>query len=361
VQKIKFRFNATHVDAFNPPGKLDLIFLDLTNQCNLRCRYCFNLHNLDQPPTHLDLALLDRALRSRAAAGAKNWFLSGGEPLCYPHLDEALRLFQEHGHRPKIATNGILLKPPVVDAWVARGVRSVQFSFDTLRPSAMSAINAGSPKNHRDLLENLAYAVASPLRVVASSVLTRANAAEIEEMMRTSYEMGIDSYTLYPAVPARRNGGGLVLPLEEQLAVFDRIFGFYSGLCSTRLIDLSIPCFERSDVHAAWKDKLDIRLHSCGAGVFNLKIASDGRVSTCICQDAPEFVVGDLRTNTLDEIWSSPAIEEFRSLSRRIPECSGCPQREPCRGGCRNEAFVFGSRGLLSPDPHCEHFAATKP
>ena len=234
MQKIKFRFNAKHVDSFNTPGKLNLVFLDLTNQCNLRCRYCFNLHNLGLPPTHLDPALLARALDSRVAAGARNWFLSGGEPLCYPHLDEALRLFGKHGHRPKIATNGILLTPAVVDAWVAAGVQSVQFSFDTLQPAAMGAINAGSPKNHRAILENLAYAVSSPLRVVASSVLTRLNAPEIPAMMRASREMGIDSYTLYPAVPARR-------------------------------------------------------------------------------------------------------------------------------GGRRNEAFVFGERGILSPDPHCVHFAATRP
>lgn len=360
MQKIKFRFNATHVDSFNASGKLNLVFLDLTNQCNLRCRYCFNLHNLSQPPTHLDLALLGRALDSRVAAGARNWFLSGGEPLCYPFLDEALRLLQERGHRPKIATNGILLTPPVVDAWVARGVQSVQFSFDTLQPSAMGSINAGSPKNHRDILENLAYAVASPLRVVASSVLTRASAPEIPAIMRACHDLGLDSYTLYPAVPARRAGDDLVLPPAEQLALIDSLFGFYRDLCPARLIDLSLPCFARSSAYAAWKDDLTIRLHPCGAGQFNLKIASDGRVSTCICQDAPEFIVGDLRTATLDEIWSSDAIEEFRALSRRIPECGGCPQREKCRGGCRNEAFVFGARGILSPDPHCEYFTALR-
>jgi pyrroloquinoline quinone biosynthesis protein E len=360
MQKIKFRFNAAHVDSFNTPGKLNLVFLDLTNQCNLRCRYCFNLHTLGLPPSHLDLALLERVLDSRVAAGAKNWFLSGGEPLCYPFLDEALRLFQERGHRPKIATNGVLVTPRVVDAWVARGVQSVQFSFDSLQPSTTGAIDAGSPKNRRDLLENLVYAVASPLRVVASSVLTRANAPEVAALLRASHELGIDSYTLYPAVPSRRAGGDLVLPLEEQLAFVDRLFGLYRDLCPTRLIDLSIPCFERSEVYAAWKDELAIRLHPCGAGQFNLKITSDGRVSTCICQDAPAFIVGDLRTASLDEIWSSGAVEEFRSLSRRIPECGGCPERERCRGGCRNEAFVFGGRGILSPDPHCEHLAVPR-
>jgi molybdenum cofactor biosynthesis enzyme MoaA len=116
----------------------------------------------------------------------------------------------------------------------AAGVQPVQLSFDTLQPATMGAINAGSPKNHRAILENLANAVSSPLRVVASSVLTRLNAPEIPAMMRAGHEMGIDTYTRYPAVPARR-------------------------------------------------------------------------------------------------------------------------------GGRRNEAFVFGERGILSPDPHCVHFAATRP
>jgi radical SAM protein with 4Fe4S-binding SPASM domain len=174
--------------------------------------------------------------------------------------------------------------------------------------------------------------------------------------MRLCYDFGFDSYTLYPNVPAKKTNWDLVLPLDNQLELFDHLFAVYRDLCPTRLIDLSIPCFQFSDTYARWNKLLNIRLHPCGAGQFNLKITSEGRVSACICQDAAEFIVGDLRESTIDEIWNSREIEEFRSLYKSLPECQACQIQSMCRGGCRNEAYVAGSQGILSPDPHCEYF-----
>jgi radical SAM protein with 4Fe4S-binding SPASM domain len=356
MQKIKFRFNHKHLDSYNTPGVLNLMFLDLTNQCNLRCRYCFNRRKLNLRPSHLGIELLNKALRSPISKNVKNWFLSGGEPLCYPDLFEALALFQEFGHRPKIATNGILLKPDIVDQWVSLGVQSVQVSLDSLRPAVFHELNKGSEENLRAIIENLTYAIRSPLRVVVSSVLTKVNGHDIQEIMRFCYKLGIDSYTLYPNVPAAKINTDLLLPLSDQIEVFDRLLGEYAAMCPVRLVDMSIPCVQNSELYSRWNTKLDLRLHPCGAGQFNLKITNEGRVSACICQDAPEFVVGDLHDRDIDEIWVSPEIEKFRSLYKDIPACRACSIQSQCRGGCRNEAFVFGSQGILSSDPHCDYF-----
>jgi molybdenum cofactor biosynthesis enzyme MoaA len=52
--KMKFRFSGNHKDSFNPVGILSGIFIDLTNRCNFKCRYCFNTdtvyaNNIDLP------------------------------------------------------------------------------------------------------------------------------------------------------------------------------------------------------------------------------------------------------------------------------------------------------------------------
>lgn len=356
MQKIKFRFSESHVDAFNTPGVLNLMFLDLTNQCNLRCLYCFNHHKLDLSPAHIEMELLEKALDAKVTKEVKNWFLSGGEPLCYPYLDEALELFQRYGHRPKIATNGIGLNPNIVNKWISLGVQSVQFSIDTLNPSLFASLNRGTSKNHRNIQENLRYAVRSPLRVVVSSVLTKANVEEVVDIMRYVYDLGCDSYTIYPNVPAEKRKLDIVLPVAKIPEVVDELMAGYDSICPSRIIDMSIPCFQFTDVYSKWKGRMNIRLHACGAGQYNLKITSEGKVSTCICQDAREFIVGDLHIQDIDEIWNSAKIQKFRSVYMNIPECRVCAYRSSCRGGCRNEAFVFGQEGVLSPDLHCEIF-----
>ena len=48
-----------------------------------------------------------------------------------------------HGIGPKIATNGTYLTPELIDSWVGSGVRSVQFSLDTLRSDRHAYLNGG--------------------------------------------------------------------------------------------------------------------------------------------------------------------------------------------------------------------------
>lgn len=356
MQKIKFRFKGDHVDSFAKLGELRAVFLDLTNRCNLSCKYCFNYRALQLPSADLDLDLIKKALRSKLAESVKDWFLSGGEPVLYEHLSGALKLFRAQGIGPKIATNGTKLTPEIVDAWLGYGVRSVQFSLDTLKPDRHAYLNGGRRQDGEAILRNLEHAVRSPLRVVVSSVLTEVNKKEIQEIMAFCFESGVDSYTLYPNVPSEGLNKELIVPFPELLGLTDELFSAYSSLCPTKVIDITIPRFSDSSAYAKWKDILAIRLHTCAAAQFALKITSDGRVSACICQDSDPFIIGDLHKQSLDDIWVSEKALEFRSLYKKIPECSLCSQNSVCRGGCRNNASLFGSRGIYSLDPYCQFF-----
>lgn len=356
MQKIKFRFKGDHVDSFAQLGTLRAVFVDLTNRCNLRCKYCFNYRSLQAPPSDLDLDLIGKALRSKLAESVKDWFLSGGEPALYDHLPEALDLFRGHGVGPKIATNGTVLSPETIDMWAGLGVRSLQFSLDTLDPEVHADLNGGGRRDHETLLRNLEYAVQSPLRVVVSSVLTRPNRNEIKDIMAFCYESGVDSYTLYPNVPSERRHQKLIVSFPELLELTDELFSTYNALSPAKVLDVTIPCFAKSSAYAKWKDRLALRLHYCAAAQYALKITSAGRVSACICQDSEPFIIGDLRREGLDDIWISEKARAFRSLYREIPECRDCPESEVCRGGCRNNASLFGSNGLRSLDPYCRYF-----
>jgi radical SAM protein with 4Fe4S-binding SPASM domain len=354
MQKIKFRFKGNHVDSFAELGNLRAVFLDLTNRCNLSCRYCFNHRALQAPPSHLGIDLIEKALRSKLAASVKDWFFSGGEPLLYDHLPGALRLFRDHGIGPKIATNGINVTSDIIDAWVRSGVRSVQFSLDTLTPYRHAYLSNGGRQDVEAVLQHLEQAINSSLRVVVSSVLTEVNKSEIRDIMAFCIASGVDSYTLYPDVPSEPLNKELIVAFPELLELADDLFSVYSSLCPTKIIDITIPCFSDSPAYAKWKDILVIRLHYCAAAQYALKITSDGRVSACICQASAPFIIGDLRRDSLDDIWVSEKAREFRSLYKQIPECAACSKNELCRGGCRNNASLFGTRGLHSLDPYCQ-------
>jgi radical SAM protein with 4Fe4S-binding SPASM domain len=228
--------------------------------------------------------------------------------------------------------------------------------LDTLDLGLQARLNGCAKKDHEAILRNLAHALRTPLRVVVSSVLTAMNKHEIKDIMVFCFESGVDSYTLYPNVPSERLHQELIVPFPEFLELMDELFSVYSSLCPKRVVDLTVPCFDRSAVYAKWKHTLAIRFHYCSAAQYILKVTSDGRVSACICQDAEPFILGDLRTDSLDDIWVSDRARSFRSLYKKIPECRACSQADVCRGGCRNNASLLGAQGLASLDPYCQHF-----
>ena len=55
------------------------------------------------------------------------------------------------------------------------------------------------------------------------------------------------------------------------------------------------------------------------------------------CNHAP-YVVGNLLTQSFEEVWHSPKMEVWRAMIP--PECTGCAMYKRCHGGCRAEAML---------------------
>src|SRR4051794_33892800 len=84
----------------------EMIEIDTTETCNLRCRMCHvSFMPTEQRPT-FDISLL-RQLQS--LEGCSVSVASGFEPLVYPDFDRLMRGLTDLGMRLTIITNGTLL------------------------------------------------------------------------------------------------------------------------------------------------------------------------------------------------------------------------------------------------------------
>lgn len=118
--------------------------LSLTDQCNLRCRYCMPREGICF--RHREELLTDeellRLLRLFARRGISKLKLTGGEPLLRPHLKE---LLHEMRHIPGISeitltTNGT--KPDLL-ATLLEDLDGVNVSLDTLSPRKFHDLTGG--------------------------------------------------------------------------------------------------------------------------------------------------------------------------------------------------------------------------
>ena len=104
-------------------------------------------------------------------------------------------------------------------------------------------------------------------------------------------------------------------------------------------------------------EKIDL----CGAGSSILSVGADGGVYPCAGLMYPEFLAGNVKEQSLQEIWKeSPVLQKIRSLSvSLIPGCKDCPIRYLCGGGCLVD--IFWEHGdLQGKTPRCEFMHAMK-
>ena len=86
--------------------RFNKIYLEISNLCNLRCRFCPGTRRPKRAMTPEEFAGLMPRLRPWADY---LYFHLMGEPLCHPHLAEFLQIAGDHGFKVILTTNGTLL------------------------------------------------------------------------------------------------------------------------------------------------------------------------------------------------------------------------------------------------------------
>jgi len=87
--------------------RFNKIYLEISNICNLRCRFCPGTKREKRALTEAEFASLLPKLRPYADF---LYFHLMGEPLCHPKLESFLHLAGNEGFRVILTTNGTLLK-----------------------------------------------------------------------------------------------------------------------------------------------------------------------------------------------------------------------------------------------------------
>jgi|GEM_PF-6592922 len=107
--------------------------------------------------------------------------------------------------------------------------------------------------------------------------------------------------------------------------------------------------------HGYWFEKRAV----CSGGRCNLVVGPDGLVT--LCEEAPqtpEFTVGDLKTQSISEVWHSEAVANFTYPRREAfagTVCEECDRFLDCAhtmGHCFRDSYrIFGR--IFAPSPFC--------
>jgi radical SAM protein with 4Fe4S-binding SPASM domain len=318
--------------------------IELTAECNGRCPGCSNVfyQNRGQRPP-LPVSAWQEILRAIAPC-VYDIRLTGGEPTLHPQFAEIVAEVAACGFIFTVFTNALWVDPDRIVKLLAeaRFLREPRFSRESgvlSYPGLLISLHGADAAAHEafsgvlgsfaTVKENIARATAAGLTVVTSTVLTRYNYCQVEEIAALSRELGADH-----AVFSRYLGRKLpsLEPTGEQLRqavhCVDRLR--QEGQ-KVKFGDCIPQCFAPSSSTG------------CLAGVAYCTIDPWGDLRPCPQADID---CGNLLEISLLEAWNSPPMQKWREMIP--PACEqSCAAFSQCHGGCRATALARG----LSRDP----------
>ena len=111
------------------------VYLEISNICNLNCAFCPGTKRQKRAMTEADMRLLLPKLRPYTDF---LYFHLMGEPLCHPKLDVFLKLAHEQGFKVILTTNGTLLPKKQELLLSAPGLHKVNISLHAFEANDLS-------------------------------------------------------------------------------------------------------------------------------------------------------------------------------------------------------------------------------
>jgi len=307
------RENRTRLETVIPLSTPMVLFVDPSSACNFKCRFCPNgdinlIRSTGRWQGPMDMGIFQKVIDDL------KWFdeplkvlrlYKEGEPFLNKNFADMILNAKRAGiaHSIDTTTNGYFLEPerikPVLDA----GIDRINISVDGLSEEQFLEFT-GVKVNFDKFVNNI----------------------------RKMYEMKGSC-----EVCIKIAGDFLS---EENKQKFYEIFGNYADRI---FIENVAPCWPEFDV----QDRLGVdmdkgiydqplsEVNTCPYIFYSMSVNSDGSVSLCFLDWARKLLIGDVRKESLKEIWNGEALFQHRRehlLGKRKenPICAVCGQLSHC-------------------------------
>ena len=276
----------TMAEKFNSlPDFPRMLDVELTNVCNFRCVMCpTGQGSVKRSKGQMESRTLLKVLDEAMTNGTPIRYIRWGEPMLYKYFEDAIIETKQRGLLCHLNTNGSFLSREVNDFLVHVGLDSIKISFQGVNETGYSAMRVGG--SYQQVLDNI----------------------------RELHRIRTETKSPYPFIQI-----GTTIINETAPAIADFIASvdaFTDAVYIGRTKDLQEP----NPVRAACE---------CPEVFDKLSINWDGTVSACCGDYDNKMLVGDLRKQTLQEIWDSPELANYRMMllayrHNELPLCSRC-------------------------------------
>ena len=313
----------------------DRVSVNVTLRCNLKCTMCTTCYDAPELSCEEIKGIIDQT----AAWGVQVFNPLGGEPFMRGDIEEILSYAVRRGFYVTVTTNGTLITERRARAIAAIPSDRLHFNISLDGDEATSDLVRG-PGMWRRAIEGYqriraadAEAGNARRKILSNTILHAANLDRFTDILDEQDALGFDGVqilNLFRAGPdAPKEAAALWFRPRhmDALGVLSEVLAQRAEQQPDAGYRIQNPPEDLRQIPVYYRDDLSPLEAPCWAGWKELYINADG--AAIMCDGKLDFLAGsfgNVRTQTLQQLWHSPALQARRQV---VKTCS-----TPCVQNC---------------------------
>jgi radical SAM protein with 4Fe4S-binding SPASM domain len=338
-------------------NKIRSIYLDITNACNLKCRYCNKAVCDESEGKFLIPEVLKKYLdkineKNNGASVLVN--VTGGEPLLHKEIEKIFEVIKSYDYKIGLLTNGMLIDEKKAEV-IEKYCDYVMLPLDSAEKEINDEIRGKGA--YEGVVKAMAICKKYKIPFFISTTPTKYSIDNMEKIMSFCYESAAEGIIANEPILVKEDGTDISKKFDYSQ---DKLRSKYSYMQKRSTI---INSWKNSRLKYGKEKKVNVvfvedtkrcmnnifnvvHKESCGAGINEILISVDGNVYPCHVLHLKEYNLGSIE-EYIDK--KKPLIKV-----KEINECNKCVYNIFCLGGCRAEA-LYRNKSINAKYPDCDY------
>lgn len=318
-----------------PLAPPDSVQINFTFNCNLACKMCSMYERKEflkvrGRQTEIDSVIIKKIIKETKDLGTKTILFIGGEPLLKKDLFNLVNYTKSFNLNPIIVTNGVLLNEDNIKRCFDSGLDWLSISIDAVSENTFRNIRGedilGKVIQNIKVLNDMKKNMKKEFpKIVVVCTIMDDNLHELLDIVRLCKRLEVAKIIFQPVVAnnidqTKRESifPGFIPP--ERYRVLDEIVDKLISYKKESLENFSFIANSIGHlklIKKYFKGYLRPWELPCYAGYNRLQIIQEGKIYFCVPQDKYEANFGDIKKDTLSDLWFSKEAKMRRKLIRK--------------------------------------------
>lgn len=292
-------------------GKPMTISIEPTTKCNLRCPECpSGLRSFSRPTGDLDIVFFKDILDQIHRELIYLIFYFQGEPYLNRHFPEMIKYASEKRIYTISSTNGHFLNDDNARQTIESGLDRLIISIDGTTQEVYQSYRRGGSldmaiQGAKNIIKWKKMLRSHKPYLVVQFLVVKPNEHQIKQLKILAENLGVDKVSLKSAQIYDFENGNPLIPGNEKYSRYLK------------------------NTDGTYRIKNEMR-NSCWKMWNSCVITWDGKVIPCCFDKDAQFIMGDLKNQSFDQIWSDQKYHNFRKhilMNRKsIEMCRNCTE-----------------------------------